>query len=289
MSSQRHASGIRVDLYSVNDTRGCHLITSYNQNKCKAPENEGGFLTREFTSFFRQANRFCSAKPFYEWGRCASVFHLTEHNVSQAEGGAEGIYKRLLKDWSLWWNMDRQFLIEKDIPNMVQSRFLQSIFGKDKSYFIFMLRHPLASCKYFECNISSQIEAWLMGNEVMSNDLPYLKNYLVIHQEAYYSNTSGTVESIRKFLGWPEINFSESNIFLERLRKMYMNKVLSSRKDNVKRQLYFHGDTKFAEDCKFLLLVRALVYVIYISINLCICGFSPPYLYASLLPLLKMY
>jgi len=108
------------------------------------------------------------------------------------------------------------------------------------------LRHPLASCKYFECNITSQIEAWLMANDIMTSDLPYLKNYMVIHQESMNLNASGTVNAIRKFLGWSELSyFDKSNKLNFKIDRWSVDMTL-----NPRRSLYFHGVTEFPEDCK---------------------------------------
>ncbi len=60
--------------------------------------------------------------------------HLTEHSslVSRTARTA------LLNDWGRYWDLSKPVLIEKSPPNLIQARFLQTLFPGAK--FIFILR-----------------------------------------------------------------------------------------------------------------------------------------------------
>lgn len=65
--------------------------------------------------------------------------HLDESSNLITTGNRE----QLFKEWSRYWDLTSQFLLEKSPPNIVRTRFLQSMFPQ--SHFIVILRHPIAA------------------------------------------------------------------------------------------------------------------------------------------------
>ena len=50
---------------------------------------------------------------------------------------------KLFKEWSSYWDLDCDFLLEKSPPNIIRTRFLQKMFKQ--TYFIIIRRHPIAT------------------------------------------------------------------------------------------------------------------------------------------------
>lgn len=49
---------------------------------------------------------------------------------------------RILEAWLPYWSDDRQLLVEKSPPNLIRTRFLQSLFPEAR--FVIVMRHPVA-------------------------------------------------------------------------------------------------------------------------------------------------
>lgn len=207
LSSQKWSSGLRPDLYPVVDMKYCPEIDLKRPSHCQSHENEGSFLSFTWKSLFNTTERRCEVEPFFYWGRCANKQRLLERDVPTLKPDPDTFRRQLLRDWALFWNLERPYLVQKDIPNSVQSSFLQSLLGADKTYFVFSIRHPLASCKYLECDTFALINAWILLYETMAADLEYLDNYLVLHQEIYFINGTLAVEELKQFLGWNRLAF----------------------------------------------------------------------------------
>ena len=91
-------------------------------------------------------------------------------------------------------------LVEQEPANLVRSVFLQSLWGADKTAFVFTIRHPLAvpRCRYFKCNVVARLEAWLTTHEFMASDLNSLKRYIVVHYEGLTRNTASLVRHVHQ-------------------------------------------------------------------------------------------
>ena len=58
---------------------------------------------------------------------------------------AESNRYKLYAEWRRYWNVSKPVLIEKTPREMMMTRVLQRWFGEDRTFFIAMLRHPMAS------------------------------------------------------------------------------------------------------------------------------------------------
>ena len=50
--------------------------------------------------------------------------------------------KKIFNEWSRYWNLNKNILVEKFPPNLVKTRFLQELFPN--SVFVAIIRHPIA-------------------------------------------------------------------------------------------------------------------------------------------------
>ncbi len=145
--------------------------------------------------------------------------HLTEFDVEKFHGESrtdanpgsrlEAFRERLLLDWQPFWNTSRDFLIESDEQNLVRSRFLQALFRKASTYFVFIIRHPMATCPELQCDIDAHMKRWVHFNQMMIGDLKNLQRYVVLHHEALIDHTSDVVDALKDLLDWETIDFED--------------------------------------------------------------------------------
>lgn len=57
--------------------------------------------------------------------------------------------QQLFRDWARYWDLSQPVLVEKSPPHLIMSRYLQALFGTDRSYFPIILRHPLGAANFF--------------------------------------------------------------------------------------------------------------------------------------------
>lgn len=210
LASQSCASGLEINNNAVATATNCRMKNDLNPKKCISPENEGIFLTQQFLRLYVDRDSICALPLPSLWGQCAKSLHLTEVDISrlQTTGSADIFRENLLRDWNPYWNLSKPYLVEKDIPNLVKSRFFQSLFGANRVAFVFLLRHPMASCTYFSCDIASHVEAWLEAYSVMESDLVHLRSFIVLHMESYVHQPREAVQALEEFLGWDPMMYS---------------------------------------------------------------------------------
>ncbi len=125
--------------------------------------------------------------------------HLTEESDLVTQENRQ----KLFKEWSRHWDLSKPYLLEKSPPNLIRTRFLQSVFPE--SYFIVIVRHPvavsLATWKWARCSLESLTEHWLRCHGLFELDHPYLHHVLVIKYEELIRATEATLEQIYRFVG----------------------------------------------------------------------------------------
>ena len=147
LSSQYFSSGFRPEFTIASSTGGCQKPLD-EFGKCHAPNNEGVFLTKTFSNFYlKNKNEPCITHSASLWGLCAQHKHLIAADVKRA--GGHNFKNKLLEDWNIWWNTSKPYLIESDVSNMVKSLFLQELFGKEETAFIFVLRVSIKYIHFF--------------------------------------------------------------------------------------------------------------------------------------------
>ncbi len=127
--------------------------------------------------------------------------HLTESSeLLTPENNAQ-----LAVDWFPYWDLSKQYLLEKSPPNILMTRFLQSAFPNTS--FVAIVRHPvavsLATTKWSARSLESLLEHWLVAHEILQQDIPHLKNAMTIKYETLIAEPEGTLREIYAFLGVP--------------------------------------------------------------------------------------
>jgi hypothetical protein len=197
-NTQRHKFVFLCGLHKSGTSPLFRILRDHPQisgfSETGAPEDEGQHLQTVVPTakFYGGPGRFA----------LATQAHLTEKSELVNHENA----RRLFTEWSQYWNLSRPFLLEKSPPNLIRTRFLQTIFPD--SYFITILRHPiavsLATQKWSGTNLPSLFRHWLHSHTLFERDRPYLRNSLVIKYEDLIRNTQNTLDEIHAFLGLSE-------------------------------------------------------------------------------------
>ena len=120
---------------------------------------------------------------------------------------------KLFSEWSKYWDLSKEYLIEKSPPNLVRTLFLQAMFPN--SYFITIYRNPaatsLATKKWSKTSHYSLIKHWLVCHNQYLEDKKTLKNSLDINYEDLTDNPKETLKIIGHFLN-TQIILSENTI-----------------------------------------------------------------------------
>lgn len=127
--------------------------------------------------------------------------YLNENSLLATEASAQ----QLLTEWGQYWDKDASVLIEKSPPNLVRMRFFQTLFAK--TYFIIILRHPVAvslaqkrrgKAQFFP--LHTIFKHWLVCHQQMMIDYPFLKHALVLRYESLAKEPDSTLACIWDFL-----------------------------------------------------------------------------------------
>lgn len=155
-----------------------------------ALEDEGQHLQSLFT-------------PAYKHGKPGGFAfdlrsHLTEDSVLNTVDGRD----MLLREWGAYYDLDKELFLEKSPPNLVRSRFFQSLFPNAR--FIFIVRHPisvaLATRKWTDASITELMLHWHVAYSIMLMDLRYIKNYAVIRYEDLVESPQACLDDICRLL-----------------------------------------------------------------------------------------
>ncbi|MEO1124839.1 MAG: sulfotransferase [Cyanobacteria bacterium J06635_10] len=110
--------------------------------------------------------------------------------------------EKIFQEWSKYWDLNCQFLIEKSPPNLLRTRFLQKIFPN--SFFIIILRHPIAvsyaTRKWSTERVTILLEHTLRCYEQFRKDMPYLSNVYVLRYEDFVANPNQIVHDLFTWL-----------------------------------------------------------------------------------------
>ena len=189
-----HRSGTSILFKSLRDhpeISGFHNTTS--------PEDEGMHLQTVY-------------KPSGYYGGAGKFgFHPEAHLTELSPLVTEENRRKLLSEWSPYWDLGKQYLLEKSPPNLIRARFLQAMFPD--SYFIVLLRHPLAvsyatrnwyrQFRVYWRSLPRIFEHWLVCHETFLQDQPFLQNSMVVKYEQFVANPSSYANALYEFLGLP--------------------------------------------------------------------------------------
>lgn len=195
-----HRSGTSVLFRSLRD----HPEVSGFQGT-DSPEDEGMHLQ----TVYPPSGRYGGAGSF--------GFHPEAHLTESSSLVSEANRRKLFSEWSRYWDLDKTYLLEKSPPNIIRTRFLQAMFPN--SYFIIMLRHPLAVSYatqkwYRRYRINWRgfpriFEHWLVCHETFLADQRHLNNSLVVKYEEFVADPYRWVNGAYRFLGLSDYSINQ--------------------------------------------------------------------------------
>ncbi len=166
------------------------------QKKCSGftntgvPEDEGQHLQ----SVFKAAKYFGGPGKFgFDRGSFLDSSSNLISNINR---------EKLFNEWSKYWDLSKDFLVEKSPPNIVRTTFLQEMFSN--SYFITIIRHPIAvsfaTQKWSKNSLEDLFQHWLICNDKFKEDERKLTKTIIFKYEDFTSNHSEIVNDISKLL-----------------------------------------------------------------------------------------
>jgi hypothetical protein len=262
ISSQPYAAQLRVEQTSnVSHMEHCHRHRT--PTSCAAPENEGIFVTDVFVNMYKARNTECKPRPPSSWGMCARKQQVTEMDIGD---NATSIRQVLYADWVQFWNTSRPYLVEKDISNTVKSRFYTELFGVNRTAFVFVLRHPLASCKDFKCVVHTHIKSWIDTYTILNEDLDIIEKknapFIVFHLEKLVTNTETVVSELTHLLGFPSMSYLNGKGEVVHHHANNSGAVLRVSDAKSRRRLGYHKDTSHPDAGSEMSLRQAMILVI---------------------------
>jgi hypothetical protein len=155
------------------------------------PKDEGQFLQ----TVYPIAKKFGGPGKFGFDDR----MHLTETSKLSNANNREKIFS----EWSRHWDLLKPVLLEKSPPNLLKTRFLQTMFPN--SYFIVITRHPITSSYatqiWRQTSLDNLLKHWIYCHEIFQNDYQYLANCICIKYENFVNNSKKFLEDIYNFIG----------------------------------------------------------------------------------------
>ena len=190
----------------------CKII---KEGKCKAPENEGVFLTKAIPEPTPEEKARCARIPSTgNFAKC-DWKHWTEAHPAAVDFNATR--GGLWRDWSKFWIPvagTTQWLVEKTPTDVIRGRFLQAVFAPAARAvrFVFVLRHPVSTCKNFRSGCTKRVsgawfDGWLAAYETMRDDLAALDAHFVMQYEWLVVDARGALGALSGFLGMPPLRF----------------------------------------------------------------------------------
>ena len=138
----------------------------------------------------------------------AEAAHMTEmHSLVTDDTRA-----KLYTQWSYHWNVSKPVLLEKSPPNIIKTRFLQAIFGLERSHFIIVTRHPLGA-SYFDWRSEyilptcgkHYVKHWLQLHRILREDLRCIHSKIAFVMENFSDNIVSQLGHVFEFLGLPPL------------------------------------------------------------------------------------
>lgn len=151
-------------------------------------------------------------KPAYEFGGVGKFgFDINARLNENSKLINEINRKKLFNEWSRFWDLEKNILLEKSPPNIIRTRFLQKMFPN--SYFINITRHPIAtsiaSKKWSKTSLDELISHWIKCHEIFNEDKKMIRNIINIKYEDLINNNEEILAQLSKFL---KLNIKPSKI-----------------------------------------------------------------------------
>lgn len=151
-------------------------------------------------------------KPAYEFGGVGKFgFDINARLDENSKLINEINRKKLFNEWSRFWDLEKNILLEKSPPNIIRTRFLQKMFPN--SYFINITRHPIAtsiaSKKWSKTSLDELISHWIKCHEIFNEDKKMIRNIINIKYEDLINNNEEILAQLSEFL---KLNIKPSKI-----------------------------------------------------------------------------
>lgn len=151
-------------------------------------------------------------KPAYEFGGVGKFgFDINARLDENSKLINEINRKKLFNEWSRFWDLEKNILLEKSPPNIIRTRFLQRMFPN--SYFINITRHPIAtsiaSKKWSKTSLDELISHWIKCHEIFNEDKKMIRNIINIKYEDLINNNEEILAQLSEFL---KLNIKPSKI-----------------------------------------------------------------------------
>ncbi len=141
--------------------------------------------------------------PDGEFGGPGAFGFAPEAHLTESSNLTEPKRRKLARQWSRYLSSNKKYYLEKSPPNLLKTRFLQTVFPNSK--FIIVKRHPiavsLATKKWNKSWLPSLIRHWVHCHEIWERDREYIKEYLEIKYEDFTNDSSHTLDIIGQFVG----------------------------------------------------------------------------------------
>lgn len=143
--------------------------------------------------------------------------------------------QKLFQEWQPYWDLSKPVLIEKSLPNLVRTRFLQALFPQ--SYFIILMRHPvattLATKKWRPRRLLPLLfEHWFICYERFLADSKHLPRVFMLQYEQFVAAPEEMMAKMCQFIGIEplpvlkqEIRTNTNGKYFARWQKMERNLV----------------------------------------------------------------
>lgn len=134
------------------------------------------------------------------------------------------IANRMFHEWSIYWDLNKEYLLEKSPINIVRTRFINKAFPN--STIIIMIRDPrivfIASKKNMP-NISVDVffKHWIIVYEKLFEDMKHIEN---IHLIQYEKLVKQKLMALKHIDSLKNIYFSVQEHFIEKIDYKYMKK-----------------------------------------------------------------
>jgi hypothetical protein len=171
-------------------------------------ENEGQHVQAVYPS----ANKHGGAGRF----ALHNEAHLTENSDFAMADNAQ----RLWDAWAPYWDLDREYLLEKSPPNVMMTRLLQKFYPN--ASFVVVVRHPvvvalstkkwrrllntrwrrIATFRWWNyASLSTLVGHWVRAYDTLAADSGHLQRVVLVRYEDLVTDPDRELGRIERFLG----------------------------------------------------------------------------------------
>lgn len=145
---------------------------------------------------------YAPARDFGGAGRFA--FDAKAHLVEVDAATAARHKAELMEAWGPHWDLSRRVLLEKSPPNLVRTRYLQSVFPGAR--FVVIVRHPIAAALATKKwrrrqSLWSLVHHWVVAHDIAVADGEHVDHLLLVHYEDLVREPAATLDAIQRFVG----------------------------------------------------------------------------------------